>query len=185
MLPVFWQRQAQAWVDTAWAVAENSDPTINFRESDHFRLRWGKNNVSGITVDEEFIQLNLQNAERHWHIMHDPIASGGLGFPSPSVKWSGYDGYNYRANWSCNQTWGNPNDGGAGGSVDGDGIATFGMGPWALSPFVPTTVQYHEYGHGILIAMQGLNNTPYDGMWHEGWANFCEEQTANDIDPPT
>ena len=176
---------AQTWYDHIDGSTEmsNDDPTYNVRHSDHTRLRWGKNNVSGITVDEDFIQENLQNQERHWHLMFDTPGNGGCGFPSPSVLWSGDDGKRYRANFRCSQTWGNPDDGGAGGSVDWDGIPTYGMGPWAMAPSAPTTVVYHEFGHGILIWMKGLNNTPYDGMWHEGWANFSEEQAANDIDP--
>ena len=174
---------AQTWYDHIDGSNEfsNDDPAYNVRHSDHTRLRWGKNNVSGITVIR-FIQENLQNQERHWHLMFDAPASGGCGFPSPSVLWSGNDGKNYRANFRIGQTWGNPNDGGAGGSVDWDGIPTYGMGPgrWhpALRPLFHTTIRPRHPDMD-----EGPEQHSLRRHVARRWANFSEEQGANDIDP--
>ena len=179
---------AQAWLDNnrEWGTS-SLNPNVNSRSSEHFKVFWGNAdnanpdlNTDFSQVSEQLAQGNLQMLEIEWHILHDPIASGGLGIQAPaeSLNPAYRDGYYYRATLGMNQTgiWG----GGAWGSCDGWGFPIFGLPPSYLRFDPPSGATPHEYGHTVLIGTGAFDNTPYDGMWHEAFANWQELQIDND-----
>ncbi len=185
------QSSAQAWLDNnrEWGVS-SLNPNVNSRSSDHFRVFWGNAangdpalNTDFSQVSEQLAQGNLQMLEIQWRILHDPIASGGLGIQAPaqSANSAYWDGNSYRDTLGMNQTgiWG----GGAWGGADAWGFPIFGLPPSYLRFDPPSGATPHEYGHTVFITAGGFNDTPYDGMWHEAMANWLELQIDNDYPP--
>ena len=179
---------AQAWLDNnrEWSTS-SLNPNVNSRSSDHFRVFWGNAdnanpdlNTDFGQVSEQLAQGNLQMLEIEWHILHDPIAAGGLGIQAPaqSANPTYWDGNSYRDTLGMNQTglWG----GGAWGGADTWGFPIFGLPPSYLRFDPPSGATPHEYGHTVFITAGGFNNTPYDGMWHEAMANWLQLQIDND-----
>lgn len=182
------QATAQAWLDNNrdWNIS-SLNPNVNSRSSDHFRIFWGNADNSNADLNTDFSQVseqlaqgNLQMLEIQWHILHDPIASGGMGIQAPaqSANSAYWDGNSYRDTLGMNQTglWG----GGAWGGADAWGFPIFGLPPSYLRFDPPSGATPHEYGHTVFITAGGFNNTPYDGMWHEAMANWLELQIDND-----
>ena len=178
------------WLDNNWGWDTSSlNPNVNSRSSDHFKIMWGiadradGNNGNFPQVNEQLAQGNLQMLEIQWRILHDPIASGGMGIQAPaqSANPAYWDGNSYRDTLCMNGTglWG----GGAWGGADGHGFPIFGLPPSYLRFDPPSGATPHEYGHTVFITAGGFNNTPYDGMWHEAMANWLELQIDNDYPP--
>lgn len=176
--------EAQPWRDNERKF-KSDDPGLNFRRSEHFRISWGQGaagkkeeNADFGGVTEQLAQGNLQMLESVWHRFHDP-APRGLGFHSPGISSNAkdQDGHSYRANLMMNNTgiWA----GGAWGSCDEWGLPMFALPPSYLAYDPPSGATPHEYGHTVLINAGGLNDTPYDGMWHEATANWLMLQFNN------
>lgn len=182
---------AQSWLDNNrdWTTS-SLNPDVNSRSSDHFQVFWGNAdstnpdlNTDFGQVTEQLAQGNLQMLEQEFHVLFDPLASGGLAIhpPSQSLNPTYQDGNFYRAKLGMNQTgiWG----GGAWGSCDGYGFPIFGLPPSYLRFDPPSGATPHEYGHTIWINHMGFNNTPWDGDWHEAMANWTMLQLDNDYPP--
>jgi hypothetical protein len=112
------QATALAWLDNNrdWNIS-SLNPNVNSRSSDHFRIFWGNADNSNADLNTDFSQVseqlaqgNLQMLEIQWHILHDPIASGGMGIQAPaqSANSAYWDGNSYRDTLGMNQTglWG-------------------------------------------------------------------------------
>lgn len=164
--------------ETAW---KSNDPKFNFRRTEHFRLTWGKgvgegdvNNDYGM-MTEAHVRGMMQALEQIWHVYHDAEPAGlGYHFPGLSGNSNNKDDKRYRTGFVfCNTgIWA----GGASGGLDDAGYQLFSINP-GYTEFDPATgATAHEYGHTAQSIAGGLNNTPYDGMWHEVGANWLDTQ---------
>ena len=166
------------WLDNTTSVSDD-DVTNNVRTSGHFRMVWGIQPTSGVLIDEDFIQTNLQNLEYDYEKDHT-APPYGFSFRDPSVP-NPPDGNNYRANLYINNTHGSPDDGFAFGWDDGRNLAEFSICAEGLNPLdPPSDVHPHEYGHGNIIASGGLWSS---GEWHEPTANWFSCMRDDDYDP--
>jgi len=170
---------AQTWADNT-TNKSNDDPLENVRRSDHYRICWGTQPMSGISLTEDFIQVNLQNLEYIFNKYH-PTAPPSLGFHCSSVP-NPPDGYNYKANLYIMNTHGVDGEGFAYGWTDGRNLSEFAICAEGLNPLdPPSNVTSHEYGHGCIIGAGGINTM--SGEWHEGSANWLSLQDYDDYGP--
>ncbi|MCX6345544.1 MAG: DUF6055 domain-containing protein [Armatimonadetes bacterium] len=182
---------AQAWLDND-SEQKSNDPKYNYRRSEHFRITWAKGasaekdpqaardaNNGFKEVTEQMVQGNLQMLEGVFHRFHD-APPNGMGFHS--TGWStkpenNKDGKMRRNNliMSCTGNFAS----GAWGGVDSGGYPIFALPPGYLSFDTPSGATPHEYNHTSIINAEGFNETPYDGMWHEGTSNWFMLQYNN------
>jgi len=167
---------AQTFYDNEY-IWSNSDPTLNVRRSEHFRLIWGNGQNSGTSseynsVTEQLIQGNLQAFEHSWHLLFDAQPGGLVGFraPNESNNPAYRDGRYYRTNLTLNNA--GIYEGGGWGTMDSYGFPWFAVNPAGLRYDPSPDASLHEFIHTVFINAGGFNNTPWDGQWHESTVDW-------------
>lgn len=168
---------AQGWFNNTYKFP-TTITTNHYRTSDHFMLIYGSSGTEYSRVNEALIQGNLQMLEHVWHVYHDPLPYGlGLKHTGTSLSSQYQDGKNYRVDLAFCDTGVTDNagasfGGGAWCGLDSFGFPILGLPPSYLAYDPPSGATAHEYGHGVVNASGGIIGSPYDGMWHESFANW-------------
>jgi carbonic anhydrase/acetyltransferase-like protein (isoleucine patch superfamily) len=137
--------------------------------SEHFIIKWGNNNTSGLTVNMAMIQQNLNRLEQTWDIVVEQS-----GFDGPPAR----NGVLYKVNVYVLETglWFSTG-GGAFAGPDAEGFGALYVSPWAMQP--GTTVTPHEFGHVLQYESGGFRNSDYSGPFWETHANFVASLVSN------
>ncbi len=151
----------------------------NVLTSEHFAIKWGNDNTSGLAVNPTMIQQNLNRLEMSWDII---IEQSGMA--PPPVRNQGTPApVNYKVNVYVLETglW-VATGGGAFAGPDAEQFGALYISPWAMGggttsgtpwgTIVNTTVTPHEFTHVLQYESGGFRNSDFSGPFWETHANY-------------
>jgi len=156
-----------------------SDPSVNTRTSEHFRIVWGNEDATGL-MTEEYVQGNLGMFEDCWNRYIVEMA-----FPEPtqSTQPELRDGHKYKVNIIVGGTGLEHHKGGGAfmGYHSGRGFGYVICSPEYMRYDPPSGATPHEFAHVCQVhAGGGFTNNPATGFWWEAHANWMMLQFLED-----
>jgi carbonic anhydrase/acetyltransferase-like protein (isoleucine patch superfamily) len=149
----------------------DSDPSVNTRTSEHFRIVWGDDDQSGL-MTEDYVQGNLSMFEDCWEKY---IVEIGFYEPSESAIPELRDGNKYKVNIIVGLTGLEYHEGG-GCWLGYEGSSGFGYvicDPYYMRYDPPSGATPHEFAHVCQVhAPGGFTNNPATGFFWEAHANW-------------
>jgi carbonic anhydrase/acetyltransferase-like protein (isoleucine patch superfamily) len=158
----------------------------NVLESEHFVIKWGNNNTSGISVNPTMVQQNLNRLEQSWDII---VEQGGMAPPALRNEGTAAP-VKYKVNFYVLETglWASTG-GGAFAGPDAEDFGAMYVSPWGMgggttsgTPWgtvVNTTVTPHEFTHVLQYESNGFRNSDFSGPFWETHANYGASLVSN------
>ena len=151
----------------------------NILTSEHFAIKWGNNNTSGLAVNPTMIQQNLNRLEQSWDII---VEQSGMEGP-PARNQATSAPVKFKINVYVLETglWVSTG-GGAFAGPDAESFGALYISPWAMGggtttgtpwgTIVNTTVTPHEFTHVLQFESGGFQNSDFSGPFWETHANY-------------